>query len=42
MFIPGPGEYLKANLIAFLAGAVTVVVVHVYAKIVTASQDSVS
>lgn len=35
--IPSPTEYLKTHIIAFLAGAATVVVAHWYAKF--ASRD---
>lgn len=40
MLIPGPTEYLKANLMAFVAGAVTVVVVHLYAKIMAVNKEN--
>lgn len=38
MLIPSPTEYLKTHIIAFLAGAATVVAAHLYAKLV-GSQD---
>lgn len=38
MLIPSPTEYLKTHIIAFLAGGATVVVAHLYAKMVS-SQD---
>lgn len=33
MLIPSPTEYLKTHIIAFLAGAATVVATHLYAKL---------
>lgn len=32
MLIPGPGEYLKSHAIAFLGGALSVVLARLYAK----------
>ena len=35
MLIPGPTEYLKTHIIAFVAGAVTMVAAHLYAKLMS-------
>lgn len=40
MLIPSPTEYLKTHITAFLAGAVTVVVCHLYAKFVSSRDNS--
>lgn len=39
MLIPSPTEYLKTHIIAFVAGAVTVIAAHLYAKVVNARDD---
>lgn len=33
MFIPGPNEYLKSHAIAFVAGAIAMIAMSVYAKL---------
>ena len=39
MLIPSPTEYLKTHIIAFLAGATTVVAAHLYAKMASGRHE---
>jgi hypothetical protein len=39
MLIPSPTEYLKTHIIAFLAGAATMIAAHIYAKAVNGDFD---